>query len=378
MKYFFVAGEASGDLHASNLMHSLKKADKAADFCYLGGDLMQSVGGTLVKHYRDMAFMGFMPVVMNLRTIFNNLAVCKKSIEAYQPDVVILVDYPGFNLKVARYVKQELHIPVYYYISPKIWAWKEYRIKDIKKQVDRMFCILPFEVEFYKKHHFKVEYRGNPTVDALVNRDHKEETFEDFTRINQLENKPIIALLAGSRKQEIKDNLPTMLDAVAFFPEYQWMIGGAPGIQPSYYKQFTGNRQAPVVFGQTYRLLQQAQAALVTSGTATLETALLRIPQTVCYKVPLKHISSFIFEKFFSCPYISLVNLIAGRPVVKELFGKYFSTKRIQDELDLLLHDESYRKKMDEGYREIIVRLGQPGASDKIAGDIFSQLRSGH
>jgi lipid-A-disaccharide synthase len=367
MKYFLIAGEASGDLHASNLMYALKNTDKEADFRYFGGDLMQSAGGTLVKHYRDLAFMGFIPVLMNLRTIFANLNVCKKEIKAYQPDIVILVDYPGFNLKIAKYVKQQLCIPVYYYISPKIWAWKEYRIREIKKYIDKMLCILPFEVEFYKKHQYKVDYVGNPTVDALAGRKWKGETFGDFVRINNLENKPIIALLAGSRKQEIKDNLPTMLEAIDPFEEYQPVIAGAPGIEPSYYEKFTKDHTVLIVFGQTYRLLQQAKVALVTSGTATLETALLRIPQLVCYKVPLKHISSFIFEKFFSCKYISLVNLIADKTVVKELFGKYFSTQQIRNELDLLLHDETYRKEIDEGYIEIIEKLGPPGASAKTA-----------
>jgi lipid-A-disaccharide synthase len=367
MKYFLVAGEASGDLHASNLMRALKKVDPESDFRFFGGDLMQSVGGTLVKHYRDLAFMGFVPVLMNLRTIFANMNLCKEEIKIYKPDVVILVDYPGFNLKIAKYTKQQLHIPVYYYISPKIWAWKEYRIKDIRRYVDKMLCILPFEVDFYKKHQFRVDYAGNPTVDALAYRDCKEETFEDFIRVNRLENKPAIALLAGSRKQEIKDNLPTMLEAAASFKKYQLVIAGAPGIEPSYYEKYTKKENIHIVFGQTYRLLQQAKAALVTSGTATLETALLRVPQTVCYKVPLPHISSFIFKKFFSCKYISLVNLIADKTVVKELFGIQFSTQQIRNELDLLLHNESYRAKMDKDYQEIIEKLGPPGASDKAA-----------
>jgi lipid-A-disaccharide synthase len=391
MKYFLVAGEASGDLHASNLMRSLQEVDKEADFRYFGGDLMQSVGGTLIKHYRDMAFMGFIPVLMNLRTIFRNMDVCKKAIEEYQPDVVILVDYPGFNLKMAKEIKMhgaryKVHDnesctvhrapKVFYYISPKIWAWKEYRIKDIKKYVDELFCILPFEVEYYKKQQFSVNYVGNPTVDAWADREYKTETFEAFTQTNHLDNKPIIALLAGSRKQEIKDNLPTMLEAAAPFDDYQLVIAGAPGIDASYYAEYTKNHPVPVVFGQTYRLLQQAQAALVTSGTATLETALFRVPQTVCYKVPLKHISSFVFEKFFSCKYISLVNLIAGKTVVKELFGKYFSTKQIREELDVLLHDEAYRKKMDEGYQEVIARLGQAGASEKAAKSMYDASRN--
>ncbi|GHT47299.1 lipid-A-disaccharide synthase [Bacteroidia bacterium] len=374
MKYFLVVGEASGDLHASNLMRSLQKLDKEADFRYFGGDLMQSVGGTLLKHYREMAYMGFLPVLLHLPSIFKNLNDCKKAIEDYQPDALILVDYPGFNLKIAKHFAFHPAPFTYYYISPKIWAWKEYRIKAIRKYVDKMLCILPFEVEFYKKHQYAVDYVGNPTVDAIAGREHASETFGDFIRINSLENKPLIALLAGSRQQEIKDNLPTMLEAAAPFDDYQLVIAGAPGMDPAYYTKFTGNHKVHIVFGQTYRLLQQAQAALVTSGTATLETALLRVPQTVCYRVPFGHLSSFVFSHFFACKYISLVNLIAGKGIVKELFGKYFSVRQIRDELDLLLHDESCRKKMEEGYQEVIAQLGDPGASDKAARCIYSSL----
>ncbi|MCL1937199.1 MAG: lipid-A-disaccharide synthase [Candidatus Azobacteroides sp.] len=375
MKYFLVAGEASGDLHASNLMRSLKEVDKEADFCFLGGDLMQSVGGTMIRHYREMAFMGFIPVLMHLRSIYKHIQECKKAIKEYQPDKLILVDYPDFNFRIAKYVKKCLSQKpmVIYYISPKIWAWKEYRIKDIKRYIDKMFCILPFEVAFYKKHQYEVEYMGNPTVDALAKRDHKNETFAEFAQENHLENKPIIALLAGSRQQEIKNNLPTMLEATVSFEEYQIVIAGAPGISPSYYTKFRKNREVSIVFGQTYRLLQQAEAALVTSGTATLETALFQVPQAVCYKLPFKRLSSFIFEKLFSCRYISLVNLIAGRIIVKELFGKYFSSKQIREELTCLLYDASYRKKMKEGYQEIIHSLGQPGVSGKIAEQIYRQ-----
>ena len=376
MKYYLVVGEASGDLHASNLMKSLKEVDSQADFRYFGGDLMQSVGGTLTKHYRELAFMGFIPVLMNLRTIFRNMDLCKKDIEDYQPDVVILVDYPGFNLKIAQYIKEQLRIPVYYYISPKIWAWKEYRIKEIKKHIDKMFCILPFEVEFYQKHQYNVDYVGNPTVDAIANRKNSDETFEAFVSTNQLDNKPIIALLAGSRKQEIKDNLPTMLDAAGHFKDYQLVIAGAPGIDPIYYKKFIGNHSVHIIFEQTYRLLQQSTAALVTSGTATLETALFQIPQTVCYKTPMKYVVSFVWNHFFKVKYISLVNLIADKTVVKELFGKYFSKENIQEELGKLLHNESYRKEMSEGYQEVIKRLGEPRASLNAATKIYQSLQN--
>jgi lipid-A-disaccharide synthase len=374
MKYFLVVVEASGDLHASNLMRSLKEVDEKADFRFFGGDLMQSVGGSLVKHYRDLAYMGFIPVLLHLRTIFRNMGLCYEAIAAYQPDVVILVDYPGFNLKLAKRIKRHLHFPVYYYISPKLWAWKEYRIKDIRKYVDRMFCILPFETDFYKKHDYSVEYVGNPTVDAVARRDYANETFEEFTSTNHLDNRPVIALLAGSRRQEIKDNLPTMLQAASPFSEYQWVIAGAPGIEPSYYRKFIGNYPASIVFGQTYRLLQQSKAALVTSGTATLETALFNVPQTVCYRIPCKQLATFIWEHFFRVEYISLVNLIAGKTVVKELFGKYFSVKQIRDELDLLLHDEAYRTQMTTEYDRMKEILGNSGASERATKSIYKSL----
>ena len=374
MKYYLIAGEASGDLHASNLMKSLKEKDKEADFRFFGGDLMQSVGGVLVKHYKELAFMGFIPVLLNLRTIFRNMDICKADIAHYQPDVVILVDYPGFNLRIAKYIHTVLHIPVYYYISPKIWAWKKGRIRSIRKYIDKMLCILPFEIEFYKQNRYEVEYVGNPSVDSVDQRPHADETFEEFIRINQLDNKPIIALLAGSRKQEIKDNLPAMLEAVASFPAYQAVIAGAPGIDSEYYGRYIQGHAVHIVFDQTYRLLQQASAALVTSGTATLETALFRVPQTVCYETPVKYLSSFIFKHFFSVKYISLVNLIAGKTVVQELFAASFSKQNIENELGRLLHDKSYRQRMLLGYDEVIQKLGSPGASQKAAEAIFNSI----
>ena len=376
MKYYLIAGEASGDLHASNLMKSLKDFDKEADFRFFGGDLMQSAGGVLVKHYKEMAYMGFIPVLLNLRTIFKNMVLCKQDIKQYNPDVVILIDYPGFNLKIANYVKTILHIPVHYYISPKIWAWKKYRIKDIRKYVDKMLSILPFEVEFYEKYDYKIDYVGNPTVDSIANRKYADETFMEFIHANQLSEKPVIALLAGSRRQEIKDNLPTMISVISKFPGYQAVIAGAPGIDIAYYQTFLKNTNINIVFEQTYRLLQQSYVALVTSGTATLETALLRVPQVVCYKVPLKHISSFVFEQFFSVKYISLVNLIAGKTVVKELFGKYFSEKAVSKELLSLINDISYRDNMLQGYDKVIDILGKPGASQQAAKVIIKELVS--
>jgi lipid-A-disaccharide synthase len=374
MKYYLIAGEASGDLHASNLMRGIQEKDPQADFRYFGGDLMQSVDGTLVQHYKDLAFMGFIPVLKNLGTIFRKMDFCQKDIQDYHPDVVILIDYPGFNLKIAKHVKTKLNIPVFYYISPKIWAWKTYRIRSIRKYVDRMLCILPFEIDFYKKHNYKIDYVGNPTVDAIANRECADETFGEFIEQFGLPDKPIIALLAGSRKQEIKDNLPTMLEASSVYSDYQLVIAGAPGIDWDHYKQYTEGKSVSVVQNQTYRLLKQASAALVTSGTATLETGLLRVPQAVCYKVPVKHISSFVFKHFFSCPYISLVNLIANKTVVQELFGVDFSEEKIKNELNKLLNDSVYRQNMLDRYDEMITVLGKPGASSQAAEVIVNAL----
>ena len=376
MKYFLIAGEASGDLHASNLMAALKAQDVKADFRFLGGDLMQAVGGTLVKHYRDMAFMGFIPVLLNLRTILNNMKACQEEIRNYQPDVVILIDYPGFNLQVAKFVKTQLGIPVHYYISPKIWAWKQYRIKDFRRYVDRMFCILPFEVDFFNKLNYSVDYVGNPSVDSVAYYKEEQSARPDtFRQEEQLDERPILALLAGSRRQEIKDNLPTMLKVAADFPTHQPIIAGAPEIKPEYYQQYIGNTNVKIVFGKTYPLLQHSDAALVTSGTATLETSLFRVPQVVCYYVPAGKLSSFIFHHFFHTKYISLVNLIADREVVQELFGARFSYEQIRDELGKILQDKTYRSTMLAGYDEIIQRLGQPGASQRTATLIYNALK---
>ncbi len=376
MKYYLIAGEASGDLHASNLMRALKAADAQADFRFLGGDLMQQVGGTLVKHYREMAFMGFIPVLMNLRTILRNMELCKEDIRNYRPDVVILVDYPGFNLKIAQYVKTQLHLPVHYYISPKIWAWKQYRIKAFRKYVDHIYSILPFEPAFFRKLNYEVDYVGNPSVDSVTAyREIHPIDRMSFYRMNRLEEKPIIALLAGSRRQEIKDNLPVMLRVAARHPEYQAVIGGAPGIEPDYYAPYLQSYDAHLVFGQTYPLLSHSRVALVTSGTATLETALFRVPQVVCYKVIGGKLANFVFEHFFHTPYISLVNLIAGREVVQELFGARFSEEQIEAELSWILHDTDYRSAMLQGYDDIIRELGSAGASARTASLIVKRIR---
>ena len=340
MKYYLIVGEASGDLHASNLMRALKELDAEADFRFFGGDLMSAVGGTRVKHYKELAYMGFIPVLLHLRTIFKNMELCKKDIVAWNPDVVILVDYPGFNLKIAEFVKKHTDIPIYYYISPKIWAWKEYRIKNIKRDVDELFSILPFEVDFFKGHQYPIHYVGNPCVDAVdaFQKTHSE-TFETFVADNSLEEKPIIALLAGSRKQEIKDNLPDMLEAAKpFVGEYQLVLAGAPSIDPAYYQQYIGtDMPVRIIFGQTYQLLAHAKAALVTSGTATLETALFRVPQVVCYYLAMGKVVSFLRRHILKVKYISLVNLVADKEVVRELVADTMTVSNVRSELDALL-----------------------------------------
>ncbi len=374
MKYYLIVGEASGDLHASNLMQAIKEKDENADFRFFGGDLMQEVGGTLVKHYRELAFMGFIPVLLNLKTILRNLEICKKDIVDYSPDVVILVDYPGFNLKIAKYLKLHTSIPVTYYISPKIWAWKEYRIKSFKKYVDQMLCILPFEVDFYKKHNYPVDYVGNPTVDAISNRENSEQTFNEFIKLNKLEDKPIIAILAGSRKQEIEDNLPSMLKAIELFKSHQVVIAGAPGIDEHFYDKILDQENASLIFGQTYNILAQANVALVTSGTATLETALLNVPQVVCYKTPVPKLIYWAFKNILHTSYISLVNLIANKEVVRELFAKFFTVENIHDETEKLLFDSKYRNKMLSEYKAIQKSLGTENASNKAANLIYNRL----
>lgn len=361
MKYYLVAGEASGDLHASHLMSEIKKNDPEADFRFFGGDLMAAQGGTLVKHYRQMAFMGFIAVIKNLRTVLRNMSECKSDIKNYSPDAVILVDYPGFNLKIAKYVKTKLGIPTHYYIAPKIWAWKEYRIKSIKKYVDYMYSILPFEVEYFNGLGYNVDYVGNPTVDELAKRDNIDETFEQFTLANGLSNKPIISLIAGSRVGEIKNSLPRMIEAVEGMNEYQFVVAGAPSIEPQLYNEIIGDRPIKVVYGKTYRLMQQATAALVTSGTATLETALIGVPQVVCYYVAGGKFSYKLFEKILNVKYVSLVNLITNSEVVKELLACYFTPENTRVELEKILQP-SYREKMQNGYALMRSRLGAVGA----------------
>ena len=370
MKYYLIVGEASGDLHASRLMQSLRKFDEAAEFRFFGGDLMQNVGGTCVRHYKKLAYMGFVPVLLHLPAIMKNMKFCKEDIVKWQPDVVILVDYPGFNLKIAKFVHKNTKIPVYYYISPKIWAWKEWRIRAIKRDVKEMFSILPFEIDFFeRKHNYKIHYVGNPTAEEVATfKNQYTETKADFCSRNDLQNdKPIIAVLAGSRKQEIKDNLPSMLEAASRFEDYQIVIAGAPSIDSAYYEQFVSKYDAKVIKNNTYELLSHATTALVTSGTATLETALLNVPQVVCYETPLPSLIRFAFKHIIKVRFISLVNLIADREVVQELFADRFKIRNIANELYHILPGQPYRETMLAEYEQMKEKLGDHIAPDNAA-----------
>lgn len=366
-----IVGEASGDLHASRLMRSLRQYDAKAEFRFFGGDLMKAEGGTLVRHYRDLAYMGFIPVLLHLPTIFKNMSFCKRDIVEWKADVVILVDYPGFNLDIAKFLHKNTSIPVYYYISPKIWAWKEWRVKSIKRDVSEMFSILPFEVAFYeRRHHYPIHYVGNPTAEEVRTfKDGYSETKEEFCRRNGLEpSKPIIALLAGSRKQEIKDNLPAMLASVkAVAADYQCVLACAPSIDDSYYRKVIGQGSVLMVHDDTYPLLAHSTAALVTSGTATLETALFDVPQVVCYETPLPKIIRWGFNHVIKCDYISLVNLVADKEVVPELFADRFSVDNIKRHLLALLPGTADREKMLAGYKIVRQRLGKESAPDNAA-----------
>jgi len=376
MKYYLIVGEASGDLHASRLMQSLIQYDPEAEFRFFGGDLMAKVGGTRVKHYRELAYMGFIPVLLHLPTIFKNMKMCKEDIMRWKPDAVILVDYPGFNLSIAKFVKKNTSIPVYYYISPKIWAWKEWRIKAIKRDVKEMFSILPFEVAFYeKKHHYKIHYVGNPTAEEVDNFLHVySESKDEFCQRNGLSSKPIIAILAGSRKQEIKDNLPSMLEAARHFEDYQMVVAAAPSITESYYKKFLGDSEAKMVKTQTYELLSHATVALVTSGTATLETALLNVPQVVCYETPVPKLIRFAFKHIIKVRFISLVNLIADKEIVQELLADRFSIRNIANELYRILPGQPSHERMLADYQLVRKRLGNEVAPDNAARIMVEKL----
>lgn len=370
MKYYLIVGEASGDLHASRLMRSLKKVDEFAEFRFFGGDLMAAEGGTRVKHYKELAYMGFVPVLLHLGTIFSNMKMCKDDIVKWKPDVVILVDYPGFNLNIAKFLKKKTNIPAYYYISPKIWAWKEWRIRSIRRDIAEMFSILPFEVPFYeKKHHYPIHYVGNPTAQEVNEfRAGYQQPFEEFCTENQLDiHRPILALLAGSRLQEIKDNLPAMIEVAERFEDFQMVLAGAPSIEDKYYEQFVKGTPVRMVRNKTYQLLSHSTAALVTSGTATLETALFNVPQVVCYETPLPRLVRFAFDHIMSCKYISLVNLIADKEVVQEMFADRFRVDAIADQLYQLLPGKEGRERMLAEYQMVRERLGNQMAPDEAA-----------
>jgi lipid-A-disaccharide synthase len=370
MKYYIIAGEASGDLHGSNLMKALYKEDQKAEIRFWGGDLMQKAGGTLVKHYRELAFMGFAEVILNLKTILNNIKICKQDIERFHPDVIIFIDYPGFNMRIAKWAKPKGYKTLYY-ISPQIWAWKENRIRDIKRDVDKMYVILPFEKDFYEtKHDYKVEFVGHPLIDAIHDREKKDE--KTFRIENKLDDKPVIALLPGSRKQEIAKMLSLMLSVVNDFPKYQFVIAGAPGQENDFYQQFLTNSNVHFISNKTYDLLAIATAALVTSGTATLETALFKVPEVVCYKGSWA--SYQIAKRIITLKYISLVNLIMDKPVVTELIQDELNPKRIREELAKILQPE-HREKLLEQYDELETLLGGIGAAEKTAKLIVKNMK---
>ena len=377
MKYYLIVGEASGDLHASHLMSSLVSRDPEAQFRFFGGDMMSEAAGrrgVRLKHYRELAYMGFIPVLLHLNTILKNMKRCQEDIVAWHPDVVILVDYPGFNLKVAKYIKEHTSIPLYYYISPKIWAWKEHRIKAIKRDISEMYSILPFEVPFYEqKHGYPIHYVGNPTADEVrqfrVSYDGKLDIPND-------NGKPIIAILAGSRLQEIKDNLPAMIEATRHLSDrYQMVLAAAPGVPADYYDRFLQGSSVRIVYGQTYPLLSHSVAALVTSGTATLETCLFRVPQVVCYRMIFPKLVAILRRILLKVKYISLVNLIADAEVVRELVADTFTVDNIRRELDAILPGSPARDVMLRGYDEVSRRLGTSVAPDNAAQLIVKALR---
>ena len=378
MNYYFIAGEASGDLHASHLIAALKAEDPNAEFRGFGGDLMQAQGMTLVRHYRDLAFMGFVAVVLHARTILRGLQQCKDDIVAWRPDVVILVDYPGFNLKIARFIHSIGLCPVYYYIAPKLWAWKEWRIKALKRDVDELFSILPFEVEFFEqKHGFPIHYVGNPTVDEVA-------AFKAVAA-SAMPQQPHIALLAGSRLQEIRDNLPRMIEAaLPFADRYRLVVAGAPGVDAATYQKYIAATERrvgqsidiEVVYGRTYDILSQATAALVTSGTATLETALFRVPQVVCYFMQAGRLASFARKLVLKIPFISLVNLVAGREVVPELVAEQMTVAACRAHPTAILPGGAAREAQLQGYEDVAARLGEPGAPQRAASAICHLLSS--
>ena len=370
MKYYIIAGEASGDLHASNLMQELKNKDAAADFRFWGGDLMLNHSKNIVKHYRELAFMGLTDVLKNIFTIRKNFQFCESDLLEYKPDVLILVDYPGFNLRMAKFAHQN-GIKVFYYISPKVWAWRKKRAYKIKEFVDKLFVIFPFETDFYKTYDYEVEYVGNPLLDAIENKRAELLAKNDFIAKNKLSEKPIIALLAGSRKQEVRMILPEMLEAVSQFADYQIVLAGAPGLAVEFYEPLLQDSSCKLIMDQTYNLLEYADAALVTSGTATLETALFKVPQVVCYKT--SKLTYFVGTKLVNVEFFSLVNIVMGREIVKELM-QYDLVENMEAELRLILENKEYRSEMLKNYDILEEKLGGLGASERSAEKMISLL----
>ena len=373
MRYFLIAGEASGDMHGARLMAEIRKADHQAIFMYFGGDLMEEQGGVLFKHYREMAFMGVIPVLMNIRSIQKNFRKCETELLQFRPDVLILIDYPGFNLRMAKFAKQN-NIHTAYYISPKIWAWKTNRVKQVKKYIDQMFTIFPFETGFYNKFGYPVTYIGNPVYDIIREEKEIPLNFEQFCSDNYLTDKPIVALLAGSRKQEISKCLPLMTEAASRFDGYQIVVAGAPGIEADFYKQYLNNASIPVIFDQTYKLVQQAELAVVNSGTATLETALIGTPQVVVYHVLFGRLAYWVKNIVIKTKYISLVNLVAERELVKELIAHLFTADNVANEINRIFTDNNYRNDMLKGYADIKAALGEPGTARRTAEKIQQLL----
>lgn len=375
MKYYLIAGEASGDLHGSNLMTELKKKDPEAQFRFFGGELMQNAGGKLVKHYCEMAFMGIVNVLLNLKTINQNLNFCKKDILQFRPDVIILIDYPGFNLRIAEFA-QKHHLKVFYYISPKVWAWKEYRVKKIRKVVDELFTILPFETEFYKKHGMDVHYVGNPLLDSIAAFKKRSLPKNDFLAKNSLDERPVVALLAGSRTQEIKRTLPLMVKVAELFPEFQFVVAGVNSIDIKLYLRFLNKSGVKIIYNQTYDLLNNAHTALVASGTAALETALFNVPQTVIYKVEGGWLVDFIMRNFvFDMAGVSLPNIIMNREIVREFIQVKMTLKNVKNEMQKLLFDEDHRNKILEDYSRLKNRMGEPGTSHRAAKKMVELLK---
>lgn len=369
MKYFIIAGEKSGDLHASNLMKEIKERDPEAEFRFVGGDLMQDQGGDMICHYSEMAYMGFIEVLSGLSKILSVMKECKTQIASYKPDVVICVDFASFNMRIAKWAKTN-GFRVDYYISPKVWAWKEKRAYKIKKYIDHLYCILPFEEQFYKKYDFKIDYVGNPLLDSI-------EAFTakgNFHSRHRLSEKPIIAILPGSRKQEIESILYVMMSVVNVFPDYQFVIAGVNHFPKEYYEQFIRHDDIHVVYNETYDLLTEAKFAIVCSGTATLETALFNVPQIVCYKTSF--ISATIVRMLIKVKYVSLVNLVANKEIVKELIQENFTSHDLLEEINKMISDEEYVQNIEKGYKEVRNLLGEVGASKRTAEHIVNYSKN--